>query len=663
MTMRTVSLELLRHGPSHNQLLSPLTPYLALCGNYNAETVHVGFEHLQLARYVEQLRYAHGMRMASFALQDAAREVSRVLESIHSLTAELATSDPVEGRRKVHLRLVLSASELALLPFELATSHTGMPGQGQPLSLQTVTPVCLTREVRRVAATEFKWPHRPRILFVSAAPQAVSMVPAREHLAKLEEALSPYLDMEKEGELDRHLTVLSEATLEDVREACSRNAYTHVHILAHGIQQEATSDVLRYGLAFHAKDNRNDVDIVTGERLASALRCHMRDKGGQELSSPVVVSIASCDSANMGNVVAPGASIAHALHEQGIPLVIGSQFPLSVPGSIVMTGVLYRRLLAGEDPRDIVHDLRQTLHTSVPNTHDWASLVVYAAFPHNLHEQLRRARFEQARRALSVMMARADKVAIKEFQHQGESAGTVPPSSFKEVKQQLQEAMARFEEIALREGVGTEQVKTWGVLASAWKQVAFFLSVQDLNTDKPEQFLLQNEPFRKALEKARHYYYECYRVGSAEAWPLVQYLALTVGLGWDKRTKTGKTSRRFKQLWAAAHARAEDNLHWGNLQQKAWAHGSMSELQLLALSWEAPTKLERCKTKALRHVELALDIRDMRQYEEADFDTRSLMRHLMNYTIWEWGTEEMRELSSALLYKLSVRGVRDSVPR
>ena len=30
--IRNVKLELLRSGPAHNQLLSPLTPYLALCG-------------------------------------------------------------------------------------------------------------------------------------------------------------------------------------------------------------------------------------------------------------------------------------------------------------------------------------------------------------------------------------------------------------------------------------------------------------------------------------------------------------------------------------------------------------------------------------------------------------------------------------------------------
>jgi hypothetical protein len=46
--MKTVTLELLRHGPAHNQLLSPLTQYLALCGNHPAVTVSAPFEHKQM---------------------------------------------------------------------------------------------------------------------------------------------------------------------------------------------------------------------------------------------------------------------------------------------------------------------------------------------------------------------------------------------------------------------------------------------------------------------------------------------------------------------------------------------------------------------------------------------------------------------------------------
>src|SRR4051812_13611886 len=118
MLARTVTLELLRHGPSHNQLLSPLTPYLALCGNYDAETVHVAFEHVQFLRNLRGLRYADGRPAEGGAMENASVEVSRLLASIRSLTAEIS-SVPRGERKLIHLRLVLSASELAMLPFEL----------------------------------------------------------------------------------------------------------------------------------------------------------------------------------------------------------------------------------------------------------------------------------------------------------------------------------------------------------------------------------------------------------------------------------------------------------------------------------------------------------------------------------------------------------------
>ncbi len=36
-----VTLELVRPGPPHNQLLSPLTPYMALCGDGSPITFHI----------------------------------------------------------------------------------------------------------------------------------------------------------------------------------------------------------------------------------------------------------------------------------------------------------------------------------------------------------------------------------------------------------------------------------------------------------------------------------------------------------------------------------------------------------------------------------------------------------------------------------------------
>ena len=78
--MREITLELLRHGPSHNQLLSPLTQYLALCENHEAVTVQIPFEHGQFLHRLSALRYEdQNGETRRFYLTDTARQLGVVL--------------------------------------------------------------------------------------------------------------------------------------------------------------------------------------------------------------------------------------------------------------------------------------------------------------------------------------------------------------------------------------------------------------------------------------------------------------------------------------------------------------------------------------------------------------------------------------------------------
>ena len=58
--IRTVTAEFLRSGPPHNQLLSPLTQYLAVCGDAGAGVVTVPYEHAAFERQLKELRYETG---------------------------------------------------------------------------------------------------------------------------------------------------------------------------------------------------------------------------------------------------------------------------------------------------------------------------------------------------------------------------------------------------------------------------------------------------------------------------------------------------------------------------------------------------------------------------------------------------------------------------
>src|SRR5262249_32184427 len=176
--MRTITLELVRHGPAHNQLLSPLTQYLALCENHPAVTLQLPLEHNQMLYRLSALAYRMGKAVREFQVRDTAQLLGDLLARVPGFPGEMSRREAVppgeaafdaEDDAATHLRLVLSASELALLPFELALAPSGLPGAGQPLLLQSLRPVTITRETRRVAEGHVVWPERVRVLFVVAS--------------------------------------------------------------------------------------------------------------------------------------------------------------------------------------------------------------------------------------------------------------------------------------------------------------------------------------------------------------------------------------------------------------------------------------------------------------------------------------------------------------
>ena len=432
---RAITLELLRDGPPHNQLLSPLTVYLAKCQNRPAESVRVNIEHGDFLRWQAGLTYARGRRRTSTrdgnggaseasagverrnAISDASKAVTNVLGSLRSLIAELAC-DPCEWR---HIHLILDASELGALPFELAYAGPGFMVEGERLFVQQNARVTLTRQAHRVATSVVTWPSRPRILCIIADGN----LPSRAHVLALWQAIDPWIGLndgeaspqaeDSDAEDDRRdrvladnrireaeqmLTVLENPTLDEVSLMVSRYRFTHVHVLAHGAPlPDAGPGQTLYGLLFRGTNAKRD--IVDGDRLEAALR-HPRD-----CDHPTVVTLATCEGANLsGAILGPGGSVAHAIHTKGVPLVVASQFPLSKGASVVATEMLYKSLLRGEDPREAMHSIRRELIVAYPDTHDWASFVLYASFAPDLDAQLRRVRMASEKLAAETAVER-----------------------------------------------------------------------------------------------------------------------------------------------------------------------------------------------------------------------------------------------------------------
>jgi hypothetical protein len=416
-TSKNIVLELLREGPAHNQLLSPLTHYLAACQNRPPEPLRLSVEHYQFLRWQGGLTYADGGTGARRteadtaerarerrtrearreAIDEAAKAVTQVLGSIRALAAELA-SDPCDWR---HIHLVADAAELGALPFELAHAAPGLMVEGERLFLQQNARITLTRQTRRVATSVVSWPRRPRILCIVGHGD----LPLRAHVLALRQAIDPLVgwndgdaseneSIERDApelerllknrrrEAEQMLTVLVDPTLDEVSREARRAAYTHVHVLAHGAPRDDTGPgQALYGLAFRHRGG--GVEVVDGDRLEAALR------QPRDCTHPTVVSLATCAGASVGGgILGPGGSVAHALHAKGVPLVVAAQFPLSKGASAIFTEMMYGGILKGEDPRQVIHAIRRELLVAHPETHDWASLVVYGSFPSDLDDQL-----------------------------------------------------------------------------------------------------------------------------------------------------------------------------------------------------------------------------------------------------------------------------------
>ena len=621
--IRLVNVELLRPGPSHNQLLSPITPYLAVCNDAGAGIVTVPYEHGKFERLLKDLRYETGDAEDRIGmLHELGVDMGKFLGGVPGLSGALSIDQNQPGTL-VHLRLTISASELASLPFELAKTPVTTSATGESwLSIQTRPPVCLTRNIRTVSPEGVVWPEQPRILFVAGDPEEL---PFDEHCEVLKNAIKPFQypgtddqgELSKEGrreQLGEILTILKDAELAEVVEECHKYRYTHIHVLTHGDLDETSPGL--YGLVFRGPKG---TDVVSGDRFRAAIT--------SVYHRPSVVTVASCDSGNIGSVIIPGASFAHELHQAGIPLVVASQFPLSKEGSVPLTRRLYSGLLWGENPLVLLQEVRAELHARyTASWHDWASLVVYEALPRTLADQLDGLRYFQAKRAMNAALERIDR-AVKAAEKSGD---------FKKLDEDVRYALDR---LPLN---GQYAVECTGLRASARKRVAQAAFILEKHQESWDPFDL--------LDQARLDYDKAIRgmlVNDSRAlqrlatlhWVLVQWASLSMVLGKERE-------ERDEGVWEAAKLSAERYRDHDDPEQRAWAHGSLSELWLIRLgdpdlqqeTEENEKKRRDLSERAVLHARELVRIYPRRE----EFPVKSTRRQFERYVTW-WGHERFEK--------------------
>lgn len=576
-----VKVELLRPGPAHNQLLSPLTPYIALCGEDGPVTVNIPFEHQQLLMRLGRLRYKANIDPAQddqrqSEIWDIGTAIGNVFAQIPALLSELGRAGCALGSL-VHLNIVVSALELGMIPFEAAIAANGFPGSGSPLFLQMRSPITITREIRRGNPIAMKWERKPRILFAYAAPAGL-YVPAQAHLQALREAIEPWIKikdedavMERLAEVKKILTVLPDASIEKIRKECAANEYSHVHILAHG-DTFLNAGVHRYGVALCNAIEPSQKDVADGERLAIALTS--RDSSGSTRYRPTVVTLATCDSGNIDNVLTPGGSIAHELNAAGIPWVIASQFPLWMKPSAIAAEVLYTGLLNGNDPRWVLYDLRQRLRTDSPGTHDWASIVTYATVPSDFETQVSVFRDNQTRGKINVKFDRIDELAgvndepeIFRNKQLTDKHKTEIDTLCTSIRADLKKWRDEFKKTSTPK----EKAERLGISAASEKRIGIAYGLLGNKTKSLEAYTFSRDLYLDAMETEPNNY-----------WVMTQYLSMLSILGFLDTSKTVDFAKEYGWSWIAARQIAKsDSLHTAG-ETKAYALATLAELYLLA---------------------------------------------------------------------------------
>lgn len=573
--IRFAKLELLRNGPQHNQLLSPLTPYIALCGAAAPQTVHLPYEHRQLLTRLARLRYEQGgvaiaPEQRESELRELGEAIGRVFGAIPGLQTALDGAVR-EGAPLVHLRLSLCALELGMVPFEAAIAPDNLPGSGAPLLLRT--PTVITREVRRSQPIDVHWAREPRLLFAFATPPGLRPVPAQAHLNALRRAIEPYVPIADSPEqrlpgVRAQLTVLPEASLKAIADACRSGDYTHVHLLAHGAPFEEAGH-RRYGVALRSEGS-DGMDVVDGERLAIALRG--AGLNGALKEPPTLVSLATCDSGTVQSVLAPGGSIAHALHDAGIPWVVASQFPLWMSASTIAVEALYGGVLAGADPRFVLLELRQRLRTEVPQTHDWASIVAYAVSPWDFDQQIRAFSDQQVRRRLNVRFARLDELAARPAGAQSEEAEF--DTLAKAIRAEHAAWIART--APHRAQRPAEHAEALGMSGASEKRIAIACARRN-----------QPEAAKTAYEAARDRYRQAVQAQPTNHWAITQFVSIAATpLLMPDDQALELVREQYGAWWSSARQIAAWQLPATQGRDRAWVLGTLAELELLASVYE-----------------------------------------------------------------------------
>jgi hypothetical protein len=552
-----------------------------------AQELSPNLDHEDLLRDLNALRYGIGSTQdVSEARARLATEATHFLDGIAPAHDHLAQLD-----------LVTNAGELWAFPFEACFER-------YPAWLQDEqSGVVLTRRIRSdFAETPGTWPAVPRVLFVHAPVTRdleQSLVDA--HVQALRDALHDWFS--GKDEQDRDLLHVREVTsAHELTHARDELAPTYVHLLAHGAATRGDPllpDRTIWGLRLGYEGEHG----VPPADVAEALR--------REKDRPLVVTLAACDSANQMGAVFAVQSVAQELHRCGVPVVVGSQLPLTKTGSLVLVRAFYERLLRGADVRAALHAARVRLRADAEAHHDWLSLVGYVRLPPETYaEHLAEVGLRMELRLLDAAQKRADRLS--------EHGGTL--DEFAAVEQRVQTRLGSLQAGQARLSHRRDLLEEChGLEASAYKRLAELRFVRGLRhaTTREKDWADSWQALTESLARYR----TAYEADLHSHWLGGQQVALEAAL-------TGRVSSPDDWLFTQRAARIARDRSPG---RDYWACGTLAELTLLGPCAGAPRDIPAAQATLALFRKRAEDAGDA-------FAVEATRRQFRRYVHW-WTNE------------------------
>jgi len=538
--MKSQMIEFLRFGKGEGALVED-NPYLVTVGSSDSRQFLMPINHKDCLDLLSHLHYLVGNTAASDALKRLSDVVTKILQP------------PTPGAERLQLDLVTNAAEIWTLPFEAA-----MDANGQPLFAGPHSKMVLTRRIRQKEFAERArpLPHRPRILLVTAAPGG-RRVPLDEHQKALEQSLAAWIEpLQLDGypevapDAKSVLHVLTNASIETIRSACTearkkKEPFTHIHVLAHGdkIHDENHGYRDHYGLLLEPNNGKPTEahDLVSALGIGDGL--------------PLAVTLCVCDGGNAQNSIAPG-NLALKLHQEGIPIVVASQLPMTSGGSVILTKEFYTALLKGDDVRTALFQARTALYNDQAKAgNDWVGMVSYVQLTEGYADRLLEVRLRSAMASLKTAQRWADDLSKKKITR---------PDDIDLVRKKLEARIVELKSF-LRDCEKQPELylENLGLLGSASKRLA-------------ELLFRHSQDYRKPMQSAHCWYLQANQKNLSHHWTGVQHLALEAAL-------TGKIAQ--PEYWHSAHLAAKlttTKNSPGDEEQRGWAWGSLAELYLLA---------------------------------------------------------------------------------